>query len=68
MTSACNIEQVYHQPVVWRLVGTVVENLEELRPAKVKHELRIECELLGEPERTRVVLVELTEFLALRSK
>ena len=52
-------------PIVGRFVGTVVEDLEELGAAKVEHELGVEGELLTEPERIGIILVELSKLLTL---
>ena len=55
-------------PVVGRLVRAVVEDLEELRPPQMKHELRIEREVLGQQERLRVVLLEDAKLLTLQKQ
>lgn len=55
-----------HVPVEGRLVGRVVEHLEELRPPQVVHELGVQAEVLAQPERVRVVLVVLPELLTLK--
>jgi len=55
-----------NQPIIGRLVGAVVEHLQELWTAKVKHELRVERELLRETERAWIVFVKVTKLLTLQ--
>ncbi len=54
------------KPIVRGFVGAVIEDLEELGSAQVKHELRVKCELLAEAERIRVVLVVVSKLLTLQ--
>ena len=54
-------------PIEARFVRAVVEDLEELRPPKVEHELRVEGEVVRQPEAVGVVLVELAELLTLKN-
>ncbi|GBE60880.1 hypothetical protein BOVATA_023730 [Babesia ovata] len=44
-----------HRAVERRLVGTGVERLQEVRPPQVVHELRVDGELVSEPECVHVV-------------
>ena len=53
-------------PIEARFVRAVVEDLEELRPPEVEHELRVEGEVVRQPEAVGVVLVELAELLTLK--
>lgn len=55
-------------PIEARFVRAVVEDLEELRPPEVEHELRVEGEVVRKPEAVGVVLVELAELLTLKNK
>jgi hypothetical protein len=52
------------EPVESCLIGRVVEDLQELTSSEVEHELRVDHEVVVEPERRRVVLPVLGELLA----
>jgi len=47
---------IQHVPIEGRLVRRVVENLQKLASTQVEHELGIECEVLLQSERRRVIL------------
>lgn len=51
-------------PIVGSFIGTVVEDLQKLRSSEMEHKLRVEGEVLGEPEGGRIFWPELAEFLA----
>ena len=50
-------------PVEGSLVGRVVEDLKELTPPQMKHELRINHKVVVQPKTTRIVLSIIGEFL-----
>lgn len=56
---------VEHVPVESGLVGAVVEYLQELRPTEVEHKLRVEGELLRDPETVGIVFRVFSKLLAL---
>ena len=51
-------------PIEGSLVGRVVENMQELRAAQVKHDLRIHREELAEAERARIFVAKVAKALA----
>lgn len=56
--------EVGHLPIERRFIRTVVEYLQELTSAKVEHELRVDAEVVAEPEARWVLLPVLRELLA----
>ena len=52
-------------PVECRFVRTVVEDLDELRSSQVEHELRVESEVLLNPETLRIVFRIFAKLLTL---
>ena len=53
-------------PIEARFVRAVVEDLEELRPPEVEHELWVKGEVVLKTEAARIVLVVFAEFLTLK--
>ena len=51
-------------PVERCLVGRVIEHLQELASPEVEHELRVDAEVVRQPEAHRVVLPAVHEPLA----
>ena len=54
-------------PVERRFIWTVVEDLQELGPSKVKHELRVQGEVVRQSETVGIVLAVLAKLLALKN-
>ena len=65
--SLCYILTVQHVPIVSGLIRTVIEHLEERRPAQMEHKLRIKREIVANPETCWVVFGILAELLTLPS-
>ena len=51
-------------PVESRLVWTVIEDLQKLTSTEMEHELRINTEIIREPEACRILLSIVRELLA----
>jgi len=53
----------WYIPIERGLIGTVVKYLQELTPPKMKHELRINAEVIRQPEADRVLLSVVCKLL-----
>jgi hypothetical protein len=51
-------------PVERRLIRTVVEHLQELAPTQMEHELRVNAEVIPQPEACRILLPIIRKLLA----
>jgi|FrelakmetLWP11LW_1041352.scaffolds.fasta_scaffold337267_1 hypothetical protein len=56
----------FYLPVERGFIWTVVEDLQELRPPEVEHELRVEGEVVRQTETVWIVLRIFAKFLTLK--